>query len=274
MLPVVSRTSVFNSGFQSGSHGGHTSRHTFNFLIPQSKQFFITNDGVDNSGSVNGRIGIHKSGNETGMSLDLGSFLGITSEETQATNSLTIETEVFSERLRHDQGNIIGNKGSHGISIVVGITSGESLVSVIEQDKVFLLLDHLSDFVPLFMSGVNTSRIVSTEMQQNNGMLGSFLERSQHTVEVESTGGRIIIIVEFEFHIRSGNTILMVSPGRVGQQNREIFVRVIMTKEFESHSQGTSSGNTLESNNATILQGLTVGSITQFKSRFNKIGVT
>ena len=63
------------------------------------------------------------------------------------------------------------DKLPEGKGVGVWISTGESLVSHIKEDKEIFLLDELGQFSPLIGSWVNTGRVVSTSVQEDGRLV-------------------------------------------------------------------------------------------------------
>src|SRR5687768_15024481 len=87
------------------------------------------------------------------------------------------------------------SKVSDGISITIGVTAGETLVGRVEESNVLLLLHDLANLAPLGLSGVNSSWVVSTSMEQDNALRRSSLDILEQTLKVQSNGILVVVAV-------------------------------------------------------------------------------
>ena len=72
----------------------------------------------------------------------------------------------------------LSNEVTRSESILVSVTAGKTLVGHIEESEVALLLEDIADLAPLLLSRVNTSGVVCTSVEKNNGLLRDVLEKS------------------------------------------------------------------------------------------------
>lgn len=112
MTPIVSASISLEFFNQSSSHFLDSSRHVQQILMPASSKFWVTQDNINNPGSVNWWIGVHWSGDSFNSRCDLYLLCLITADDRDATNSLTIESEVLGEGLRENNSIGVGSKQS------------------------------------------------------------------------------------------------------------------------------------------------------------------
>lgn len=129
--------------------------------MPAGGQIFITEDHVDNSGTVDWWVGVHWSGELLQSGVDDVGFLSVGADEVDVTSSLTVETEVLGEGLEEAESVGVVGEVSDGISILVEVTTGEALVSTVEGSEVTLGLDNFENFLPLVSGWILTSWVVS-----------------------------------------------------------------------------------------------------------------
>lgn len=111
--------------------------------MPACSESVITQDDVDNSGSMNGRVRVHGSSNLLHSRLNLAGFSWVCGKERDTTGSLTIKAEILGEGLEEaDSLGLLGEE-SKRISIGLEITTGKSLIGTIEGREVVLSLDDL-----------------------------------------------------------------------------------------------------------------------------------
>ena len=70
------------------------------------------------------------------------------------------------------------NEVANGECVASGVTGGEALVSHVEEGEGLLLLDDVRYLLPLLGRGVNTSGVVCTSVEKNDGLLRDVLEKS------------------------------------------------------------------------------------------------
>jgi hypothetical protein len=84
---------------KSSSHFLHAGRHHNKIVVPHLRQVWIAEDDVNNSGSLNWRVGVDWSCDLLDARHDNILLSLVTTDDTEATSSLTVETEVLGERL-------------------------------------------------------------------------------------------------------------------------------------------------------------------------------
>lgn len=168
----------------------------------------------------------------------------------KGTNSFTVETHILSQRLSDQHLEAFFKEDVDRLSISAEVTSGETLVGAIEEWEQLLSLYELSKDSPLFGSGVNTSWVVSADVEKDDrAWLGGF-EGLAHAIEVKhlSFGVKVrVFLVGKASFFDNGE---MVSPGGVRVVN---FTGSEVSKEFETDSEGTSSGKGLDSHDLVVL---------------------
>jgi len=70
----------------------------------------------------------------------------------------------------------LGNKVSDGEGILGGGARGKALIGHVEEREDFLLLHDVGNFGPLFLGRINTSGVVGTSVEQDDGLLWSCLQ--------------------------------------------------------------------------------------------------
>ena len=103
VLPVVLVAERLQFVDKARSHGSHASGHIFQILMPHGGQLRVAQDDVDDSSSVNGRVGVDWSGNLLDAGHDNCFLFFASADNGEGSNSLTVETEVLSERLEEDE---------------------------------------------------------------------------------------------------------------------------------------------------------------------------
>jgi hypothetical protein len=112
--------------------------------IPLSGQLGIGEGNFDDSGTIDGRIRIHRSNNNQQLAQHSLSLLGGGGDHVKSSDTLSVETEVLGEGLGGHNGNTILDKVAQRESVLFGISAGESLVGNVEEYEVVLFLADLS----------------------------------------------------------------------------------------------------------------------------------
>ena len=173
---------------------------------------------------------------------------------THATSTLTIETEVLSERLeKHNVVKILSEK-SKTVCITLKITRSETLISWVEGTEVALGLYDIKNVVPLGWGWVYTCWIVCANVKQNNWVALGILKILTESVKVKSLGGSIIIPVIYPFSSNNFNESSVERPGGVWNKDLGVFVRIPVSKKLQTETERASSRNGLSSSYTTFFQ--------------------
>jgi len=130
--------------------------------MPAGSQVFVSENHIDDSSTVDWWVGVHWSGELLQSSVHIDGFLGIGSKDVDVTSSLTVETEVLGEGLEKAESIGVVGKVSDRVSILVKVSTCETLIGTIESSKVTFSLDNFENFLPLVSSWILTCWVVST----------------------------------------------------------------------------------------------------------------
>ena len=84
---------------------------------------------------------------------------------------------------------------ANGEGILVSVSTGEALVSHIEEGVVAVLLDNIAQSAPLVLGRVDTSGVVSASVEKDNAALGHVLDVLDHTLKVKTDGVLVVVAV-------------------------------------------------------------------------------
>ena len=79
--------------------------------------------------------------------------------------------------------------------ILVSISTGKALIGHVEEWEMTTLLDGISNLHPLLLGRVNTSRVVSASMEEDDAALGEVLDVFDQSLEVETNGVLVVVSV-------------------------------------------------------------------------------
>lgn len=164
VVPVVLTAQVLHVLVKTDSHLVHTAGHHLEIFVPHRGKLLITEDNINDTGTVNGRVGVEG----TGECLNTGHndllFGWVSSDKGNAAGTFTVDTEVLGEGL--EQHNVVGVFGeeSKGVGILLEVTRGETLISRVESGIVVLSLDDIEDILPLSGGRVNTGGVVGANV--------------------------------------------------------------------------------------------------------------
>jgi len=160
---------------QSITHADDPVGHERYLGLPLLVKILIGEDGVGDTGAVEGRIGVHRSDDDLQLTLDTSLLLRISGDEGESTNAFAIETHILRERLGQSDLVALLNEVTDGERVLGGVPGGETLVRHVEEGEELLFLDEVRDFPPLGRGGVNTGGVVGAGVQENDSTLGSVL---------------------------------------------------------------------------------------------------
>ncbi len=115
-------------------------------------------------------------------------------------------------------------------------------------------LHDIEDFFPLLRVGVNTSWVVSANVQKNYGVVFGIFEVLSEALEVETLSFGVIVTVVLPFLANNINNTSVKGPSGVWSEDVDIFVGIPVSKERETKAQGACSRNTLGSSDATLFE--------------------
>ena len=143
-------------------------RHVKNFWFPKSGQFFVAEDGIDDSGTVNRRIGVLWEAGLLESGLNDISFGSTATNQLKRTGSFAIETEVLGEGLGEHDSQVFLSEEFERISILIDVITSKTLVSAIEEDEVLFLNAKIEDGLPLLLGWIDSRWVLSTSLNEKN----------------------------------------------------------------------------------------------------------
>jgi len=149
--------------------------HKLDLRLPLLVKVFVGEDGVGYAGTVERRVGVHRSDDDLQLALDTGLFLWIGCDEGEGTDTFSVETHVLREGLGQSDLVTLLDEVADGEGVLGGVSGSETLVRHVKEGEELLLLDEIRDFLPLGRGWVNTSGVVGTGVQENDSTLGSIL---------------------------------------------------------------------------------------------------
>lgn len=154
------------------------------------------------------------------------------------------------------QSNVVAllDEVARGKGILVSVTAGKALVGHVEEGKVTLLLHDIADLAPLLLGGVNTGRVVSASVQQDDAVVRGGLDIGDQTLKVQTNGVLVVVAVLLDLEARVAEDGVVVGPARVGEVDL-LRVGVEALQERTTDAQGTSTGDGLGDDEAVLGQG-------------------
>lgn len=106
------------------------------------------------------------------------------------------------------------NEMPYGKGILVGISTGEALVCHIKEWIMLLLFYNIADLLPLLLGRIDTGRVVSAGMQQDDRLLRGSSEISNHAFEIETNGVLVVVFVLLDLQTRVLEDSIVICPAR------------------------------------------------------------
>ena len=269
--PVASGTSLLKIFDESLTHGDDSVGHSSAFFVPLGLELGITQDSLDNTSTVERRVGPEGTGSNLQLRDNTGLlFLGGT-DDRGSTATFTVETEVLGEGLSKTDLVTLFNEVTDSESITFHIARSETLVGAIEDDTAVVGLDGIRDLLPLFLGGIDTSGVVSTGVEEEGGLGGSRLDSLEDAVHVQ-------VVVGIEVGVLLvGNTsgvedTEVVGPGGVGDE--DVFVTLDVLQEIAEETERTSTRKSLANSNSVFLDGSAISTVDEFSSQSVEVGET
>jgi len=129
---------------------------------------------------------------------------------------------------------------SDGPGILLKVSGGEALIGRVEEGNQGVSLANFSDFLPLFPSGVDSSGVVGTGMEEDNGSGNCVVEELDHGRDVRSSSLGVVVGILDPFQSSVFDNVFVVKPGGVGKIDES---GEVLAEESESEAQGSGSGN-------------------------------
>lgn len=154
------------------------------------------------------------------------------------------------------------NKVSGRKGIGISVSTGKSLVGHVEERKVALLLHDVANLAPLVLGRVDTGRVVSTGMEQDDAVVGGGPEVLDQAVKVKTNGVLVVVTVLLDLQARVLEDSVVVGPAG-GRKVDLLRAGEEAVEECTADSQSTSSGDGLSDDEAVLLQDSRVDSVGQ-----------
>ena len=254
VLPASWSIQLLYSCSQFLSDSNDTLSNTSEFRLPLVEQTITVQNFLSNSGSMKRRRWVISTNDHLDLTQTFACSLFISSNDMKTTDSLTIETHVFSIALRNEHWFEFLCKVSDGFNILEDIPTCKSLVCWIEERNEFLSLHDFSYLLPIWGGRVDTSRIMSTCVKQNNVVFLGVLKKRDQIIDSYFLGLGIVVRILLNLEIWSLNDVLMVGPGRGGNQDFDFVTMKLLSDEFEAKAQSSSTRKRLGWANSAIFK--------------------
>jgi hypothetical protein len=133
----------------------------------------------------------------------------------------------------------------------------KALVGHVQERGELARLDGGDDLVPLRGGDVVARGVVAAGMQHDDGARGRRVQRSQHAVEVDAAGGRVVVGVGLDHETGRGEQRAVVFPA--GVADHDLGVGRQLLEEVSADLQAAGAANALGGDHAAALDRLAVG---------------
>lgn len=238
MIPSTLSSNLFELSSQKLSHGSDSIGHSDELIKPLLAHGWFIEDDRGDSGTVPWWGRVVDSDDNLELGEDFTSDILIGADKVKSSASLTVETHDFSEGLSDNHLETLVEEISEADTILVEVTSDETLISGIEEWIKLSLLADGSDLLPLGESWVNTSGVVSAGVEEDSRSWSGIFEVSDHAVEVETLGFLVEVSILSDLEASSAENFVVVSPSWVANVN---WGWSELAEEITNDSQGTGS---------------------------------
>lgn len=243
MAPVVLVANILKSVSQTGAHLGDAARHVEEILVPHLSERLVAEDGVDNASTVEWRVRVDRASELLDAAHHDVLLLGAAADEGEAAGTLTVKAEVLREGLEeHDVVSVLLEHADR-VAILEEITRCKALVSRVESAEDVLALDDLSSLLPLSFSEIDTGRVVSTDVEHNDGVVLSIADILFHALEVETLSLGVIVAIGLHVVADESTNRLVNGPGRVRHEEINVLMRVPLSEKLKAEAERTGTGD-------------------------------
>ena len=136
---------------------------------------------------------------------------------------------------KHNSKIFLGEKFK-GIGVFVDVITGKTLVSTIEEDKVFFLHAEVEDFLPLSFGWIDSRRILSTGLDQENLLVFHFFQIFEHAFNIDTFGFLFIVSEVMEIEPSSFDDVVVEGPGWIWDIDSLVCLGVETLEHGKAHS--------------------------------------
>lgn len=148
-------------------------------------------------GIVDGGVGVYGVDEDFDLGVDVFFFFGVFVDDGEGIDVFVVEIYVFGEWLGESNVVILGDKVVDGKGIFVDVIWGKVLVGYVEEGVVIFGFDGCFDFFLLFGSRVDIGGVVGVGVEEEDGVVGGFVDVGDYVFEVEVDGFFVVVGVFF-----------------------------------------------------------------------------
>ena len=206
--------------------------------MPHRGELRVSKDDVDDARTMNRRVRVDRSCNLLDAAHHDGFLLRASADHRVAASTLTVEAEVLGKGLEKHYVVSVLREELKGEAILFEVTASKALISTIECSEELLALDDLENFFPLGRCGIDTGWVVCADMEHDKGVVLGVVKVLLKAFKVESFGGGVIVAIVGPVLIAYNiSDCSMDGPGRVGDEEVNILVRVPRGEELEAKAE-------------------------------------
>lgn len=130
-------------------------------------------------------------------------------------------------------------------------------------------LDDVEEVLPLGGSWVDSSWVVGAHVQENDTVVLGVLQVFGETCEVEALGLGVVVTVVLPFSANNFDNSSVEWPGRVWNENVDVFVGIPVSEELETETEGASARDSLSGSDASFFYLLVVCTVSKSQALSN-----
>lgn len=109
-------------------------------FVPELSQGGVIEDNVDDTGTVDRRVRVHRTDDNFELRLDGFTLARVAGQDGQSAGAFAVEAKVLGKRLRQHQRSAGGGKGADRLGVPPWIATGKALIGHVEEGKVLFFL--------------------------------------------------------------------------------------------------------------------------------------
>mmetsp|Transcript_15854 Transcript_15854/g.31047 ORF Transcript_15854/g.31047 Transcript_15854/m.31047 type:complete len:263 (+) Transcript_15854:448-1236(+) len=159
--------------------------HHAKLFPPHLGQFGGFEDSLDNVSTVLRGVGVQVADEDVELRHDSFGVGRVSSDNVESADTFAVQTKVLGKGLRGHDLVSLGKEVVDCPGILVKVARSKSLVSRVKPADVAFCLDSSADAFPLFLGRVNSGRVVSARVKDEDRTVGGAVDVSDHTFVVK-----------------------------------------------------------------------------------------
>lgn len=220
--PVAWTPVLFESSSEGDTHVSHTLDDGTELSEPFVAVLRDREDLCSDQGTVLWRRRVLLTNDEFDLRNQVCFSDAIGTDKVKGSNTLTVEPHNLGEGLSNNHLEALLQEVAETEHVNVHIAGRESLVGSVEERIVLLALAYFGNLHPLFVSWIDTCRIVCTRVQHHDRARIGLFKVSKHACEVETICLFVEVSVLVDFEPCCGKYPVVVEPGGVAYVNGSV----------------------------------------------------